>query len=386
MHKTLVLFTFFLASFSLFADNEAKFNVTPTGRLLIDGAVYTSPQKYMFGDGIAVPEVRLGAKMSYGKWSSSIDFGFAYGKIGLRNLWIQYDFNTNNNIRIGNFLQPFGLQSQVSANVKTTFEQPLASLIFNPGLQLGVMYVHHSRSIYSATSIHAESSALTNVMNYPYFNQQGYSLLSRFVWHSKSFSLENSPIFHAGISIGLSTPERRLVDDHDIHDGFTNTGIFPTKVSTETALSVTVGESRLRFKFTPELLLAYKRFALESQYLFQTISRKNSLPSFNSYGTYVTVRTILFGGNYSYDPTTALLVNPNKNTLECVLDYNYANLCDSKANLWGGRANSFNVTLNYYINKYFTARLNYSFTHTWDRSGYEAVTQNVIQARLMVLF
>lgn len=375
-----------MASFSAYSEDDVKFKVTPSGRLLIDGAVYASPQKYLFGDGVAIPEVRLGAKMSYGKWSSYIDFGFAYGKIGLRNLWIQYDFNSNNNLRVGNFLQPYGLQSQVSANTKTTFEQPLASLIFNPGLQLGIMFVHHNPNIYSATSLHAESNALTNVMNYPYFNQQGYSLLSRFVWHTKKSAIEGNPVIHGGISIGLSTPERHLVDDYDVHDGFTNTGIFPTKVSTETALSVTVSDSRFRFKLTPEFLFAYKRFALEYQFLYQTITRKNGLPSFNSYGTYINLRGILFGQNYTYDPSTALLVNPAKNTLECVIDYNYANLCDPKADLWGGRANSFNITLNYYFNKYFTARLNYSFTHTWDRDGVEPITQNVVQARLMVLF
>lgn len=376
----------FISIFSALAEENEKFKVVPSGRVLIDGAVYASPQKYMFKDGMAIPEARLGVKMYYGKWSSWIDVGFAYGKLGLRNMWIQYDFNSHSNIRAGNFLQPFGYQSPSTANNKPTFEQPLVSALFTPGLQLGVMYTYHNPSIYSGTSVHMESSALTNVMNYPLFNQQGYTFLTRFVWRQKDSGINGRPIINVGMSFGFSSPDRHLVDDYDIHQGFTNSANFPTKVSTETALSITVGNARNRFKLSPELLLSYKRLALESQYFFQTISRRNNLKSYNAQGAYVTVRGILIGSDYTYDSSLAQLVYPKKNTLELVADYNYATLSDSKAGLYGGRANSFNCTLNYYFNAYVTARLNYSYTHVWDRADFNPISQNAFQLRLMVLF
>lgn len=370
----------------IFAQEAPKLKVTPAGRLLIDGALYASPEKYLFGDGVAIPEARVGAKLNYGKWSSWVELGFAYGKIGMRNLWIQYDFNDNNNFRIGNFLQPFGLQAMSSVNVQQTFEQPVAAALFRPGLQLGAMYTYKNESVISSTSLHAESSALTNVMNYPLYNKQGYSLISRFVWHSIYNSKASFPLVSAGLSIDLSTPERRLEDDYDVHDGFTNSAVFPTKVSTETALSAIVADSRLRFKFSPEIILSSGRLALESQYFFQTISRKENLKNYNAYGAYVNLRGILTGGNFSYDKATGQLVNPKNKTLECVIDYNYSNLCDSRAAILGGRANSFNITLNYYFNQYFTAKLNYAYTYVWEREGYIPVTQNVFQARIMLLF
>lgn len=385
-HKAILFLTCLLTSLASLAQDDNNFKILPSGRVLIDGALYTSPEKYMFKDGMAIPEARLGAKMYYGKWSSWIDVGIAYGKVGLRNMWIQYDFNPHNSIRVGNFLQPFGYQSPTTANNKPTFEQPIASALFTPGLQLGVMYTYLNPSIYSASSLHMESSALTNVMNYPMFNQQGYTFLTRFVWRQKESGINERPILQGGISFGFSSPERRLVNDIDVHDGFTNSAAFPTKVSTETALSVVVGNAKNRFKLSPELLLAYKRVALESQYFFQTISRRNNLNAFNSQSAYVTFRSILIGGDYSYDSSIAHLVHPKKNALEIVADYNYAKLSDAKAGLYGGRANSFNVTLNYYFNPYITARLNYSYTHVWDRLDYIPVTQNAFQARLMVLF
>ena len=278
------------------AEEEAKFKVLPSARILIDGAVFASPQKYMFKDGMAIPEARLGAKMFYGKWSSWIDVGFAYGKIGLRNMWIQYDFNQHHSVRIGNFLQPFGYQSPTTANNKPTFEQPLASALFTPGLQLGAMYTFYNKSFFSSSSFHVESSALTNVMNYPLFNQQGYTLLTRFVWRQKNSGIKDKPIIHAGMSLGFSSPDRHLVDNVDIHSGFTNSANFPTKVSLEPAVSAVVSNAVNRFKLSPELLVAYKRLALESQYFYQTISRTNNLRNYNSTGAYVTLRGMLRWG------------------------------------------------------------------------------------------
>ena len=381
-----LIFLLFVSVSIIKGEEEAKFKVVPSGRVLIDGALYASPQKYMFKDGMAIPEARLGAKMYYGKWSSWIDVGFAYGKIGLRNMWIQYDFNEHHNLRAGNFLQPFGYQSPTTTNNKPTFEQPLVSSIYTPGLQLGLMYSFHNKSFYSATAFHVESSALTNVMNYPLFNQQGYTFLERFVWRQSKGGNDNKRILQAGLSLGYSTPDRHLVDDVDVHSGFTYSALFPTKVCTETAVSAVVGDAKNKFKLSPELIFSYKRIALESQYFFQTIARKNHLRSVNSQGMYVTLRGILIGGDYGYDSTQAILANPKKNALECVLDYNYVNLTDRRAGILGGRANSFNVTFNYYFNAYITARLNYSFTHTWDREDIDPITQNAFQLRLMVLF
>lgn len=376
----------FISFTSLLAQDDPKFKVVPSGRVLIDGALYVSPEKSVFKDGMAIPEARLGAKMYYGKWSSWIDVGFAYGKIGLRNMWIQYDFNENHNLRIGNFLQPFGYQSPTTSNNKSTFEQPIASALFTPGLQLGVSYTFQNQSFYSASAFHVESSALTNVMNYPLFNQQGYTILSRFVWRNKKAINPGTPIFQAGISLGFSSPDRHLVDDQDIHSGFTVSATFPTKVSTVTALSAVIGDARNKFKLTPELIFAYRRVAFESQYFFQTISRKHNLKAYNAQSGYITIRGILLGGNYSYNASVAHLTHPKKHTLELVADYNYSTLSDPKSGIWGGRANSMSFTLNYYFNAYITARLNYAYTHVWGRRDENPLTQNAIQLRLMLLY
>ena len=57
-------------------DEPAKLKLTPTGRILMDGALYfdgnedLTPDESKFVDGVAIPDVRLGLKATYGKWKA----------------------------------------------------------------------------------------------------------------------------------------------------------------------------------------------------------------------------------------------------------------------------------------------------------------------------
>ena len=73
-------------------DDAPKFSVKPTGRILMDGAVYMGgngniqeDEDTRFVDGVAIPDLRLGVKASYGKWKAKVDVGFGYGKVGLKD-------------------------------------------------------------------------------------------------------------------------------------------------------------------------------------------------------------------------------------------------------------------------------------------------------------
>ena len=365
------------------ADNaEPKLSLAPCGRILMDGALYASPQKSLFPDGMAIPEARIGVKMSYGNWSTMIDANYSYAKVGLRNMWIQYDFNPYNAIRVGNFIHQFGYQNQ-SQSLKETFEQPTAATLYTPGIQLGAMYTHWSPTFMAAASFHVESSAAQQIMNAPLFNQQGFSLLTRLVWRTPQ---KDQFFWHAGISGGYSSPQRHVADNDDIHDGFTVSANFPTKVVQLQEIGLTVGKSRNLFKFTPELVAAYGRMAFVGQYFFQQSNRRDGLRSYVSQSGYATLRGMIIGKGYTYDPAAASIATPAPKTLECVLNYNYCNLSDVKAGLLGGRANTFSVTFNYQFNKYITGRLNCFHAHRWNLAGEDPLTLTGFQARLMVLF
>lgn len=362
-------------------EEKTKFEVHPTGRILLDGAVFCSPQIEDFKGGVGVPDVRLGVKMKYGKWDAKIDVGFAYGKIGLKDLYIGYNFSPEHQIKVGSFIHQFGLQSATSSSMKPTMEEPISNAVFNDSRQLGVQYEYSGPKFLASASVHVEPNSTTYLLAPDQFTHEGFGIRSRLVyrpWH------EPGKMLQVGISGAYATPHRN--GDPDTHDLFTFKSNFPTRVTQVTAINAAVDHSKNLFKLTPELLVSYKRFALESQYFWVNVNRTGGRKAFVGQGAYVTLRGLILGDSYSYDMMGGGIATPAPKNLELVLDYNYTTLTDRKAGIYGGRLNDFSATLNYYINKYMIARLHYSYTHTWGGAEANNKSLNAIMARLQVIF
>ena len=66
---------------------EPKLSVKPTGRILFDAALFAPKnQKDLFNDGFGVPDARVGVAAKYDKWYAKVDIGYAYGKVGLKDI------------------------------------------------------------------------------------------------------------------------------------------------------------------------------------------------------------------------------------------------------------------------------------------------------------
>lgn len=367
------------------AGDAPKFTIAPTGTAQFDGALYISPDKKAFPDGVAIPEVRLGAKMSYGKWSAKIEAGLAYNKVGLKDLYVQYNFDDRNLLKGGSFIHHYGLNGAYGANFKSSTEEPLCNALFNEVRQIGIMYEHSDSRFMATFSAHAEPSATTVILTPPDYTREGYGFRTRTAYrpiHS------DGKILQIGISGAFSTPTRHTDGSgEDTHDAFTFKGNFPTRVVRQTALSATVHDAMNLWKFSPEILLSYDRLALEAQYFFQQVNRRKNLPHYNPWGAYALVRCLIFGDRqYAYSEVNGCLVPPSKGTLEAVALYNFSDLNSGSAKIYGGKANTVGLTLNYYVNRYMTARLNYSYTHTFNHSTPGPRTLNSIVARFQVVF
>lgn len=362
-------------------EEKPRFEVHPTGRILMDGGVFVSPQKEMFKDGFGIPDVRLGVKMKYGKWNAKVDVGFAYGKVGLKDIYIGYDFSPEHNLKVGSFIHQFGLQSATSSSMKPTMEEPISNAVFNDSRQLGIQYEYNGAKFLASASVHLEPAATTVILSPEQFTHEAFGMRTRLVyrpWH------EPGKMLQVGVSGAYGTPQRN--GNPDTHDAFTFKSDFPTRITRVTAIDATVDKAKNLFKFTPEILASYGRFALESQYFMVNINRCDGRPAFVGQGAYVTLRGLILGRNYTYDSMGGGIATPAPKNLELVLDYNYTTLTDRSAGIYGGRLNDFSATLNYYINKYMIARLHYSYTHTWDGPAATPISLNCIMARLQVIF
>ncbi len=140
---------------------------------------------------------------------------------------------------------------------------------------------------------------------------------------------------------------------------------------------------------TPELLLIKSNFALEAQYYYMNVARKDGFRNYTAQGAYGMIRTLLIGSQYTYSHADAGVATPAKGSLEFVLGYNYTNASDSKAGIKGGIMNDINCTFNYYINSWMLARLRYSYSTVRNRDVENLLPKrhvNILEARLQIIF
>ena len=388
MTKQLILSALVLASVCGAAQAEDKLTVTPMGRVLMDGALYASPDKENFKDGVGVPDVRLGLKATYGKWDARIDVGYAYGKVGLKDIYVRYNFDDENALLGGSFIHQYGLMTAYSSSWKPCFDDPIVNSSFMADRHLGIEYIHSGKKFFASASAHVEPQSIILTPNQT--NHQGYGFLTRLVCRPAT---EPGRIFQVGISGGFLTPQN---DGEGRHNVFSLGSNFPTSVDKVSAVNAEMGNAMNQWKFSPELMVAYGPVALEAQYYFNRVNMRHDLHNFTGMGAYGMLRGLLSGGDYKYSAKDARIAEPGKGTFELVLLYNYTKLSDRKAGvarvrdheicgIYGGDANSLSATLNYYINKYMTARLNYTYTHTFN--GAPLCTDfNGFQARFQILF
>lgn len=364
-------------------DND-KFKVTPLGTLLLDGALFASPQKNQFPDGVAIPDVRLGVSGSIGKWSAKIEMGYAYGKVLLKDIWMQYNFSSTDFIRGGMQMHHFGYQNSQAACMKVTMIEPVCNTVFNEAHMIGIEWYHSADKYYTTLAAHAEPKASTVTLGVDEMIREGYGLRTRIVARPIH---RDGLMVQAGISGAFLTPQYNgSSSKEDTHDSFTFGANFPSKVTLVSAINAKVDHAMNLWKFSPELMFCYGRAAIESQYYFMQVNRRMDLTAYRATGAYATLRGILIGRDYRYNMGVAGIDTPAKGSLEAVASYNYTSLSDSRAAIYGGRLNDLSLGFNYYINKYMVAKLRYSYTHTWDRAEVEPMTLNAFQARLQLIF
>ncbi|MCC8112866.1 MAG: ATPase [Bacteroidales bacterium] len=371
--------------------DEPQLKVTPTGRVLVDGALYSGPDRELFKDGAAIPDVRMGVKASYGKWSGKVDIGYSMQTLGLKDIFIQYTFNPTWLVKVGNFTHQYGLQSSTSSSMKASFEEPLSNTVFNAARQIGVMGVYSGQQFFGTFSAHAEPKSIKQTPDE--MNHQGWGFCSRLV--ARPFHTDDGTVFQIGISGAYVAPQTE--GDDMPHEGFTMAGNFPTRVDRVVAAEVDLTNARNMWKFTPELVVAKGPLAVEAQYFFNRVNMHDGLHNFTGQGAYVILRGLILGQHYGYSMSDCGLATPKPGSFEFVALYNYTSLSDSKAQwidddgavcdgIFGGRVNTLSATLNYYINPYMLVRFNYAYTHRWNASDLPRADFNAFQVRIQILF
>ena len=364
-----------------YSQEEEKLTVKPSGRILMDaGAFHADHYNDKFKDGVAIPDVRIGFGAQYGEWKTKVDVGFAYAKLSLKDIFMEYVFNKENLLRGGFFVHQFGLQSATSSSFKITMEEPASNQAFFNSRLVGLMFLHNKEKFFGTLSLFAESEAMKQSTDK--LGNEGYGMMSRLVYRPLR---DPGKIFHIGLSGAFESPRYNSTPEKN-HRWYALKSEFPTRIARVTAQQADITEAKMLYKFTPEITAAIGRLAIESQYFFVTVNRDKGLPRYQASGAYALLRGLVKGDRYVYSDGDSGIGTPAPGSMELVLGYNYTDLSDHNANILGGRVNDWSLTFNYYPNKYMIWRVRGSLTKATDRAGYDDTNLSLIETRFQVKF
>lgn len=395
--KKSVLALALAATCGVAAQAQEKLDVKMTGRALFDAASYwqnnaSEAQDGKLTDGVAVRDIRVGVKATYGKWLFRGDLSYTNNSVSLKDTYLQYSFQKNNFLRAGYYTVPFGLSSAYSSAKKEYMDEPEGN-VYQVGRRIGVMHTIYNKPFWGQYGAFADNSALTKSTDKS--GRQGYTLAARGVWRP---IMTQDYGFHVGFSWNRVQAEATAKGKHAAI-GYNKR--YLTVVDKTVATGVTLTDARWENKFTAEFQGLYRNFQLSSQYYWSHIAREGG-NSYNTDGFYVSARGIVVNpGNYKYNFAGSGVDNPDNKNLEVMLGYGYLNLRDGDAYAKNkaaiaaglpsvdlskaGRMSDVSVGLSYFLNKYVTFRLNYHFV-TVKNFDLEKKNVNVLQARVQYIF
>lgn len=358
---------------------ENKLVVKPSGRILMDAAFLNSSNKAVDEqcvDGVNVPDIRIGMKVSYGKWEGKADIGYARGSVSPKDIFIQYNFNKQNFLRGGYFVHQFGYQSATSSSFKVSMEEPETHSAFGVGGRLvGLMYEHSDDKFMGTGSIYTDAQSFKKQTNHTGY--QGSGFLTRLVYHPL---IEKGNLFHVGIGLNYE-----LAAENRSNMEFK--APYPVRVAGINAICAKITDAKSDFKFSGELMAAKGHVGIEGQYIFMNVDRKGDAKSYNAWGAYGNLRFLL-NNEYEYVKNDAGIATPAPKSWELVAAYNYTDMNDAKAGFHGGKLSDWALTMNYYINKYMIWRVSGHIVRAGesDYSGFNKNTFRVIETRLQFKF
>ena len=363
------------------AQEEPKLTVKPSGRILFDAA-YINPQHQEddLKSGVGIPDMRVGVGFNYGQWKGKIDMGYAYGKVNMKDVWLQYDFDKQNFIRGGYFIHQYGFQSSTSSSFKEPMEEPQSNAVFNNDRMIGLMYEYSAPKVLATASIVVETDAMKQTTDVT--GNEAIGGMTRLLYRPYA---ERGKMFQVGISGGIEGARYNSKEELN-HKQFTLSTRWPTRVAKVNSQQAVVTDAKTMYKFSPEVMYSRGRFAVIGQYFLNSITRDNNQETFTGSGAYVTLRGLLKGRDYAPNMGDGGIATPDPGNMELCLQYNYTALSDASAGILGGYLNDWAICYNFYPNKYMIWRVRASYTKVTNRSGFADNEVSILETRLQVKF
>lgn len=350
-----------------FESKDGNYKFWLDNRVYFDGAYFFDKNTYNpIGNGVTIRRARFAVKAILHKnWYAELDLDFAGSQLELKDAYIKY---TNDagvfNVKAGHFREGFSMETTTTSRYVTFIERSLPSK-FSPSRHLGFQ-VNYIQTKYLLTGgIHfntigdPEETEFSQDANKDFGIDEGYSFTGRVVYRPV---IDNEKVLHIGTAASYRTPKTSAEIPYSYRFSTRSISNINRKKYLDTDDILNVDNRTL---FNVELAGAYKNIMFQSEYFNNDIKRTEGLSKINLNGLYAQVGYLLGDGRYRYNRNEGEFTQPylgEKNgELEIAFRFDYLDLNDEVAGIYGGSANGYTLGLNYYVNTNVKLMLNYSY-------------------------
>jgi phosphate-selective porin OprO/OprP len=351
-----------------FESKDKNYKFWMDNRLYFDGGIFFDKDAYNpIGNGLTVRRARIAVKANlYHNWYGEVDLDFANSVVELKDVYVKYSNDADNfNIKAGHFKEGFSMETTTTSRYLTFMERSLVSK-FAPSRHLGVQTNYISDRVLLTGGIHfntigeSEEVVFSQNANKDFGKDEGYSLTGRVVFRPL---LAENKFIHIGTAASYRTPKTTAEVPDSYRFSTRSISTINRKKYLDTDDIINVKSNVL---WNVEVAGASKNLMFQAEYISDFIKRKNdSDPNVSLNGFYAQAGILLNGAKYNYNRNegefTQISRRDGKGALEFDVRFDYIDLNDEEALVFGGGANAYTLGLNYHFNSNVKFMLNYSY-------------------------
>jgi len=333
-------------------------------RVYFDGLVAFGEPLNPIGNGVTIRRARFALKAYITKnWYGEIDLDFANSQMELKDAYLKYERDMWA-VKAGNFKEGFSMETTTTSRYLTFVERSLVSE-FGPSRHLGIQGSAWGKHWLVIGGVHfqdigdSEVTTFSQNANKDFGTDEGMSYTGRLVITP---FVEQNKLLHIGAAATYRTP----MTSDEIPNSYRVSTRSLTSINrkkyldTDDILNV---ESRTMFDF--ELAASWKQFMFQGEYMISNVNRSGEQKDASFDGMYLQAGYLLFGGSYVYNAVDGEFTQVNRGKswgdIEVAVRYDYLNLNDFDAKIYGGAANAYTFGINYHVNDNVKIMINYSY-------------------------
>ena len=397
----------------VFQNKDSRYKLWFDVRLQADAAVFFGEPDYAdkIGNGMSLRRTRFAVKAQLGKnWYGEIDTDWTSGTPELKDAIIAFTGLKGFEFKVGNFKENFSIQRNTTSRYHVFMERPMVTSLA-PSRHLGLNIRYASKFFWASAGVFGpelkDSEALGFMQDYnkDFGMNEGLSYTGKVVFRPIN---KQDASLHIGAAFSYRNPKttgfkfkdfEEYIDEEEnpeiaaaIENGdFAELDVVGTSMDARNSTDINrkkyVNSGDLvgvdyETAWTVELAGHYKGLRYEAAYIARTAHMNEAVNAvvygdegfkrFTGDGWYVQASYMLFGGTQAYDSNGAKYTRTTSGRswgdLELAARYQSMDLNDAVfdaegkflSGITGGKANMFELGLNYYPIKNIKITLNWS--------------------------